>query len=193
MFALLIAAVAGFVFASLVEYVVHRLMHAGVINGQRHAEHHRDGWGQGFWPEFGDYLLPASPLLAPPWFFGWAIGAGWTLGALVFSAFSAYAHQLQHDSPVACRWMRMPVHYVHHRDQMWHHNFGMALDWWDRVFGTYRAVPFGAELSAADRARGPLEIHWRRTDGAGQILTRPQRQARGELAAAASGSANARS
>ena len=62
---LLLAAIAGFVFASLVEYVVHRLMHKGVINGQRHAEHHRDGWGQGFWPEFGDYLLPASPLLPP--------------------------------------------------------------------------------------------------------------------------------
>src|SRR5262245_42539083 len=171
--ALLIAAVAGFVFASLVEYVVHRLMHKGVINGQRHAEHHRDGWGQGFWPEFGDYLPPASPLLAPPWFFGVAIGAGWTLGALAFSAFSAYAHQLQHDSPVACRWMRIPVHYVHHRDQMWHHNFGMAVDWWDHVFGTYRVVPFGDELSEADRARGPLDIHWSRTDGAGQILARP--------------------
>src|SRR5262245_61853735 len=160
--ALLIAAVAGFVFASLVEYVVHRLMHKGVINGQRHAEHHRDGWGQGFWPEFGDYLPPASPLLAPPWFFGVAIGAGWTLGALAFSAFSAYAHQLQHDSPVACRWMRIPVHYVHHRDQMWHHNFGLSSDLWDRLLGTYRVVPFGEEFTPEQRGRGPFDIRWRR-------------------------------
>jgi sterol desaturase/sphingolipid hydroxylase (fatty acid hydroxylase superfamily) len=172
MFALVLAAVAGFVFASLVEYFVHRLMHAGVINGQRHAEHHRDGWGQGFWPEFADYVLPAWPVLLPSWFFGAAVGAGWTLGAISFGAFSAYAHQLQHESPAACRWMPMPVHYVHHRDHMWHHNFGMALDWWDRVFGTYREVPFGAELTEQDLARGPLDLHWRRTEGEGQPLTR---------------------
>jgi sterol desaturase/sphingolipid hydroxylase (fatty acid hydroxylase superfamily) len=167
----LLAVIAGFVFGSLVEYVVHRLMHAGVINGRRHAEHHRDGWGQGVWPELRDYLLQGTPLLLLGWLVDTRVGAGWMLGTVGFATFSAYAHQLQHDAPAACRWMRMPVHYVHHRDQMWQHNFGMAFDWWDRLFGTYRPVPFGAELSDEVRARGALGIHWQRTEGEGQPLT----------------------
>ena len=35
----------------------------------------------------------------------------------------------------------MPTHYVHHKFNMWHYNFGMALDIWDRVFRTYKPVP----------------------------------------------------
>jgi sterol desaturase/sphingolipid hydroxylase (fatty acid hydroxylase superfamily) len=171
----LLACLLGFVFGSFIEYVVHRLMHAGAINGRRHAEHHRDGWGQGFWPEFRDYVVPGTPLFLPPWLLGAETGAGWTVGCVGFTAFSAWAHQLQHDSPAACRWMRIPVHYVHHRDQMWHHNFGMAVDWWDHVFGTYKSVPFGAELDAEQRRRGLLDIHWMHTDGEGQPLARPHR------------------
>ena len=30
----------------------------------------------------------------------------------------------------------MPTHYVHHKFNMWHYNFGIALDIWDRVFRT---------------------------------------------------------
>jgi sterol desaturase/sphingolipid hydroxylase (fatty acid hydroxylase superfamily) len=49
------------------------------------------------------------------------------------------------------------VHYVHHRDQMWHHNFGLAVDWWDHVFRTYRTESCD-ELG--DEAPGRLEIGW---------------------------------
>jgi len=149
--------IAGFVFGSLVEYWVHRAMHRGWLFGQRHREHHKDGWGQGFWPELRTYLLPGVPLVAPPFLLGLESGLGWTAGCVGFAAFSAYAHQLQHDSPSACRWMRLPVHYVHHRDRMWHHDFGMAVDWWDRAFGTYRLEPCD-ELR--DEAAGALDIGW---------------------------------
>ncbi|HEX6885973.1 MAG TPA: sterol desaturase family protein [Planctomycetota bacterium] len=160
----LLSFLAALVAASLVEYVVHRLMHAGLVRHARHAAHHRDGWGQGFWPELLDYLVPGLALILPAWLLGTAIGTGWSLGCVVYAAFLAYAHQLQHDNPSACRWMRMPVHYVHHRDQMWHHNFGMAFDGWDRLFGTYKRVPFGDEFTPAERHRRPWDIHWRRHD-----------------------------
>lgn len=149
--------------SSFIEYAVHRLMHAGVLLHARHAAHHRDGWGQGFWPELRDYLAPGLLLILPGWLLGAAVGTGWTLGCVVSASFMAYAHQLQHDNPLACRWMRIPVHYVHHRDQMWHHNFGLAFDWWDRLLGTYKVVTFGDEFPPEERGRGPLDIQWGRT------------------------------
>jgi len=154
---------AAVLLASFLEYAIHRLMHAGVVLRARHAAHHRDGWGQGFWPELRDYLLPGLPVVLPPWLLGPAVGTGWTLGIVLSALFMAYAHQLQHDNPRACRWMRLPVHYVHHRDQMWHHNFGMAFDLWDRLFGTYKVVPFGDEFHG-EGPRGAFEIHWGAVD-----------------------------
>jgi sterol desaturase/sphingolipid hydroxylase (fatty acid hydroxylase superfamily) len=169
--AAVLAAFLAVMLASLVEYVVHRLMHAGKLRGQRHAEHHRDGWGQGFWPEFRDYLWPGfAPAMLPAWLLGPGFGTGWCLGLVGYAAFVAYAHQLQHENPAACRWMPMPVHYVHHRDHMWQHNFGLAVDWWDRVFGTYKRVPFGSELPPELAQRGAFDIHWKATTGEGQLL-----------------------
>jgi sterol desaturase/sphingolipid hydroxylase (fatty acid hydroxylase superfamily) len=149
------------VVTSLLEYVIHRLMHAGAMLGRRHAQHHRDGWGQGFWAELWTYLLPGSMVILPAWFLGIEIGIGWTAGIAAYAGFIAYAHQLQHDNPAACRWMPMPIHYVHHRDKMWHHNFGMSCDVWDRLFGTYKRVPFGSERPIESERRGALEIQWR--------------------------------
>ena len=150
-------AVAGFVLGTLLEYWVHRAMHWGWLFSKRHREHHRDGWGQGFWPELRTYVLPSIPVLVPPYLIDVRSGVAWTTGCVGFAVFASYAHQLQHDSPAACRWMSMPVHYVHHRDQMWRHNFGMAVDWWDRLFGTYRTE--SCDELRDERTR-PLEIGW---------------------------------
>lgn len=176
----LLSFLAALVVSSFVEYAVHRLMHVGLVQHARHAAHHKDGRGQGFWPEFRDYLVPGLLLILPAWLLGAGIAAGWTLGCVLYAAFLAYAHQLQHDNPLACRWMRVPVHYVHHRDQMWHHNFGMAFDGWDRLFGTYKPVPFGDEFAPEEHGRGPWAIHWGRND--------PQRANARERTARAGGS-----
>ena len=32
----------------------------------------------------------------------------------------------------------MPVHWAHHHFGMYRHNFGLAVPWWDYLFGTYR-------------------------------------------------------
>lgn len=38
--------------------------------------------------------------------------------------------------------------------------------WWDRLLGTYKAVPMGEEFLSEERSRGPFELHWRRVDAA---------------------------
>ena len=137
--------VAAFVFASFVEYWLPRLMHASAKVGKRHRDHHRRNEGQGVLWEFRDYVLGSAIAMVIPFIFSLIVGLGWATGALVYAAFSAYAHQLQHENPRKCFWMKMPVHYVHHKYGMWHHNFGLAVDWWDHIFGTYKAVNWPAE------------------------------------------------
>lgn len=154
--------VLAFVLASLVEYWVHRLMHGSpkLKISEKHRNHHRDGTGQGVLWEFLDYVKGTILAMCLMFFVSPIAGAGWLLGALVFAAFSSYAHQLQHDNPTRCFWMKMPVHYVHHKYGMWHHNFGLAVDWWDHVFGTYKAVDWLTEEELSQPERGPLALRW---------------------------------
>lgn len=152
--------VAAFVFASFVEYWMHRLMHASPRVGQRHRDHHRRNEGQGVLWEFFDYVKGSAIAMLIPFLFSVAAGLGWVAGALVYAAFSAYAHQLQHENPTRCFWMKMPVHYVHHKYNMWHHNFGLGVDWWDHVFGTYKPVEWITEEEKAQANRGYLQLRW---------------------------------
>ncbi|NEQ33772.1 MAG: sterol desaturase family protein [Leptolyngbya sp. SIO4C5] len=146
----------AFVLASLVEYWLHRLMHVSARIGERHRDHHRRNEGQGVLWEFRDYVRGSFVVMIIPFFFSLEAGLGWTLGAIAYAAFSAYAHQLQHENPRKCFWMKMPVHYVHHKYGMWHHNFGLAVDWWDHIFGTYKLV----EWPAADDLQMPERSRW---------------------------------
>jgi sterol desaturase/sphingolipid hydroxylase (fatty acid hydroxylase superfamily) len=150
----------AFVFASLVEYWVHRLMHKPLQLGQRHRDHHRRNEGQGVLWEFLDYFKGTVILLVPMFFVSLPAGIGWSLGALVYAAFSSYAHQLQHENPTKCFWMKMPVHYVHHKYNMWHHNFGLGVDWWDHVFGTYQVVEWLTDEEQIQAKSSYLELKW---------------------------------
>ena len=150
--------VAAFVFASFVEYWLHRLMHVSAKVGQRHRDHHRRNEGQGVVWEFRDYVLGSAIAMAGPFIFSLTVGLGWASGARVYSAFSAYAHQLQHENPRRCFWMKMPVHYVHHKYGMWNHNFGLGVDWWDHVFGTYKPVEWPAEDDLPELSM--LAVRW---------------------------------
>jgi sterol desaturase/sphingolipid hydroxylase (fatty acid hydroxylase superfamily) len=150
----------AFVFASLVEYWLHRLMHVSPRIGKRHRDHHRRNEGQGVVWEFRDYVIGSFVVMAVMFFLSWEAGIGWFLGGLVYAAFSAYAHQLQHENPTKCFWMKMPVHYVHHKYGMWHHNFGLAVDWWDRVFGTYKPVEWLTQEELQQPERGYLQLRW---------------------------------
>ena len=140
----------AFFVGTLVEYVVHRLMHARVFLYKIHAQHHQANQGQGWLLEFKDYFLPSTPVLVIGsllfWFFlSTASAIGFGIGCFLYAAAAAYAHQVQHEKPELCFWMPLPVHHLHHHGKMWHHNFGILVDWWDRVFGTYKKVEWPRE------------------------------------------------
>jgi sterol desaturase/sphingolipid hydroxylase (fatty acid hydroxylase superfamily) len=148
----LLAAFAGaFFLGTLVEYSVHRLMHRGKLLGKKHAEHHKDGWGQGWFGEFWDYFLGTTPILIGGLLLGWlafdslAGGIGWVAGGLTYAALAAYAHQLQHEKPELVFWLPRPIHHLHHKYHMWKHNFGILVDFWDRIFGTYQRIEWKPE------------------------------------------------
>ena len=157
-----IAFVLAFVLASLVDYWLHRSMHkpGDTKLRLRHRDHHKRNEGQGVLWEFRDYVKGSLIAMVLPFAIAVPVGMGWFLGALVFAAFSAYAHQLQHENPMKCFWMAMPVHYVHHKYGMWHHNFGLAVDWWDRVFGTYKKVEWIEEEEIVLNQQSALQLRW---------------------------------
>ncbi|WP_099238844.1 sterol desaturase family protein [Synechococcus sp. BDU 130192] len=140
----------AFIFGSFLEYWIHRIFHASPKHplkrtfpklGQGHAQHHVGGTGQGFLWEFRNYVFGINVVMLPFFLHSLTLGISWFLGCFFYAAFAAFAHQLQHDNPIKCFWLPMPVHYVHHKYNQWHHNFGIGVDWWDRLFGTYRPMP----------------------------------------------------
>ncbi len=152
----------GFVFASLAEYWGHRLLHKFHRLGKTHREHHARGTGQGVLLEYFDYVKGTWWMMWPPFLFSLPAGIGWVLGANGFAFFSAFSHQLQHENPKKCFWMSRPVHYIHHAHNQWHHNFGMAFDIWDRVFGTYKPLEWQDHLEPelAQNDRHFWQINW---------------------------------
>ncbi|WP_166826170.1 sterol desaturase family protein [Thalassoroseus pseudoceratinae] len=149
------------VFASLVEYVVHRWMHGRGFLSKKHARHHQDGDGQGWFFEFCDYTLGSLPILWFGFLYSIPAGLGYAIGGILYAALSAYAHQLQHEYPEMVFWMPRPVHYLHHHHKMWRHNFGILVDIWDRIFGTYKPVEPTDDTSLPNRTLSKLiRIRW---------------------------------
>lgn len=154
--------VAGFLFGSFVEYWGHRLMHQPRAPfARKHREHHAANTGQGVVKEFWDYFRPTGVLLLPMFLVSLEAGIGWAVGTFTYMWFSAFGHQLQHENPTKCFWMRMPVHFVHHSYHMWRHNFGLAVDWWDHVFRTYKPVEgWEDKVDPALRDRPLWKVKW---------------------------------
>ena len=152
----------AFIHASFAEYWAHRWMHMFPRLGRDivpHYRHHKENYGQGVIPEFKDYSI-IVPLSFLALFISLPVGISVILGSFVYAAFSAYAHQLQHENPIKCFWLKMPVHYVHHKYNQWDCNFGLAVDWWDKVFGTYKAVDWLTEEELERSQKGYLQVKW---------------------------------
>ena len=134
---------------TFVEYWGHRMMHAWLLK-RRHARHHQQGSGQGWLGEFRDYSLGTVFILPVGFLYSREAGIGIAFGGLFYAAFAAYSHQLQHEKPELCFWMKRPAHFLHHRERMWHTNFGISFDLWDRVFGTYKKVDWNPQPGKRD-------------------------------------------
>lgn len=164
------AAIAAFVVGSFIEYWVHRLMHkpnslVWYLLGETHRGHHKGGTAAGVLWELLKYLKGAVLVfLWPFWLvsdarFQW----GWFCGTALYSVFAAFSHQMQHENPYRIFWMPMPVHYVHHKYNMSTHNFGLAVDWWDHCFRTYKPMGdcFRSEKNIAiAKQRGFFQLKW---------------------------------
>lgn len=150
----------SFVFGSFVEYWMHRLMHIYPKTFEFHINHHKKNEGQGVLGEFRDYFKGGFILLLPLFLYSWEVGISWFLGGLTYAIFAAYAHQLQHENPTKCFWMKMPVHYVHHKYNQWKHNFGLGVDWWDRIFGTYKEVEWLTETELTQPEMRLFQVRW---------------------------------
>src|SRR5262245_13754159 len=103
----------AFVLGTLIEYVAHRLMHAGLLFPRQHWEHHKSREARGWFWEFGQYLLLTLPLMAFGFLHSFAAGVGFLLGGLAHVALVAYSHQLQHEHPERVFWLSCPIHYLH--------------------------------------------------------------------------------
>jgi sterol desaturase/sphingolipid hydroxylase (fatty acid hydroxylase superfamily) len=132
----------AFIFGSFLEYWVHRFLHISPTFGNKitkHYGHHRSNTSKGFFKDFLDFSL-VSLLVLPAFLISLSCGIIMVSGTVAFAAFASYAHQIQHHNPHKCFWMKMPIHYIHHENNQWDSNFGLAIDWWDIVFGTYKPV-----------------------------------------------------
>jgi sterol desaturase/sphingolipid hydroxylase (fatty acid hydroxylase superfamily) len=154
---LIIGVIFGFVLGTFGEYWVHRAMHRGLILARNHGEHHREGFGRGALSEFRDYSLATviAAIVGLPidyYFFsslGFAIGL--VSGLLIHAIFAAWCHQAQHEDPRLVPWLsKTPVHFVHHKLSQSRYNFGISVDWWDRLFKTYRPEPNWRSLINSD-------------------------------------------
>ncbi len=153
-----VAFVAAIVMGTFVEYWGHRLMHRWKWG--HHARHHQHNQGQGWLGEFRDYALPSTTIAWVGFLYSTEAGLGFALGALAYASLAAYAHQIQHERPRQVWWMAQPTHSVHHYHSEWHHNFGITVDWWDHVFGTYRLHEPDRDLIEHGDDGAPWQIHW---------------------------------
>jgi sterol desaturase/sphingolipid hydroxylase (fatty acid hydroxylase superfamily) len=145
--------------STFVEYWGHRFMHRWLLR-KRHARHHQLGTGQGWLGEFFDYSTGTLVLLWVGFLYSVEAGIGWAAGGLLYAAWAAYSHQLQHERPELCFWLRRPVHYLHHHHHMWHHNFGISVSLWDHVFGTYKKVDWQPPAGKSHSPLDYLRIKW---------------------------------
>ncbi|MGZ3425339.1 MAG: sterol desaturase family protein [Polyangia bacterium] len=140
-----VAAVAGALSWSLLEYVIHRwLGHDRRFRGNpfavEHIRHHVEGdyfapsWKKGIIAAVVAVVLGAPALLV-----GGAAGLAWVGGLLGFYGVYELLHRLEHVSPGRgpyARWARRH-HFTHHFVDA-RCNHGVTSPLWDLVFGTYR-------------------------------------------------------
>ena len=164
----IVAVVFGFVLGTFGEYWIHRAMHKGLILARNHGLHHHEGFGRGAFSEFRDYslgtLIVAVVSLPIDYYFfsSIAFAIGIVSGLLIHAIFAAWCHQAQHQDPRMVPWLaKTPVHFVHHRLAQARHNFGISVDWWDRLFGTYRPEPNWRALMGPDVPSRPWwQLDW---------------------------------
>lgn len=176
-----VKAVLGVVALDLVVYFQHRLFHAVPWLWRLHAVHHTDldldaSSGVRFHP-FETFLSMLIKMAAVA-----LLGVHFlavTLFEILLNATALFNHAnfaLPFDSVLRLLVVTPDMHRVHHSAQPDERNtnFGFALPWWDRLFGTYRESPRGNHedlLLGLAEARDPEAL------GPVELLARPFQEA----------------
>lgn len=156
----------AFILASLVEWTVHLLMHRRIFLSGVHYRHHVALKADGMLWEFLYYLPAAIIGSALFGWIGWQFNCPWFAGSVcagsfLYALFAGYAHQVQHEHPELVFWMNPPVHTVHHLHEMHSRNFGIGVDLWDKIFGTYQRVDWQPDPARVRRRwRDYFQIQW---------------------------------
>jgi sterol desaturase/sphingolipid hydroxylase (fatty acid hydroxylase superfamily) len=145
---------------TLIEYVGHRLMHAGYLFPCQHLRHHMKRGARGWLWEAGEYVLWLLPAMCVGFFYSRQAGVGLVAGGALYCALVGYAHQLQHDHPERTFWLKEPVHYMHHRHDRGQYNFGILVNFWDRLLGTYKAYGWQPPADYRFTVGGLFQIKW---------------------------------
>ena len=156
------AASAAFLLGTFGEYFVHRAMHWGLLYPEGHRWHHESNESRTFAHDVWDYGTGAAALGWLGFLVSMPAGFGWMLGALTYTVLASYSHQIQHANPGLVFWMKRPVHRLHHAGNLTTGNYGILVDWWDRLFGTYVAIELPYAMPArGERLKAYLAIPWR--------------------------------
>lgn len=159
-----LAACGAFLFGTFSEYMIYRAMHWGILHPDGHRHHHETNEARYFLRDLFDYGTAAALLSWPGFLVSTVSGFGWVLGAFVYAAAASYAHQIQHANADLVFWLRRPVHRLHHAHDMTGHNFGILVDWWDRLFLTYRPIEWPRTPPAGGyRLADYFAIPWHRS------------------------------
>lgn len=130
---------------TLIEYWFHRAMHAKIVMGEVHMDHHRNNDVENWLSDLVIFYFPRLlPVLLLPFvvcFFEFSLVwlcLGWLIGGTFYLTLFAFCHKLHHTHPEVLWWLNKHMHYMHHEVDI-RYNYGVVVDWWDRVFGTYKA------------------------------------------------------
>ena len=175
-----------FVLDDLARYIVHRLLHRVPLLWSFHKVHHsatvlnpvtvlRAHPVEGILFSLRSALVQGLCIAVFFFFFGDQVTLLTVLGAGVFNfVFNLLGSNLRH-SPVAIGYwkplerifMSPAQHHIHHSIAPEHHdrNFGVALSFWDYIFGTFcfsepnQQLRFGLE-QASPKTHGLIQLYW---------------------------------
>jgi len=152
----LLAVVVVAVLYPLVEYALHRwVLHNRLLYKSSwtakvwkriHYDHHQNPHDLSVL--FGALYTTLPPILLLTLPIGWMIGgapaagAAMAIGCLIFAGYE-FCHCVQHlPFTPANRWLReIKKHHLAHHFHSERGNFGITLDWWDRILGTEYESP----------------------------------------------------
>jgi len=159
----LLYVLAGVLLLDLLMYVLHRTMHAVPLLWRLHQVHHSDeqmNASTHFRQHPGQVLAVTLLQLPALWLLG-IPAVSWVFYAAISTVLQLWQHSacssMANGEQGIERFLVTPsMHRVHHdtRAQFHHSNYGAVLAAWDRLLGTYRALPrdFRAGLPSTAQA-----------------------------------------